>query len=224
MQAQCLLTAWPEWCALYVETSCILGNFIFEEILCRWGAVSKIITDNSTAYITALDWLTDRYGIHHIYIMAYNSQVNSIIEQQHHTIWESIFKTCEGNNSHWLIVTPFAFWADCAIVCKSTSYSPFYMVHSVEPVLPFDLIQATFLIPNLIQPLSTEDLLAVCTHQLQKYLDNLASIHDQILASHHASIHQFEKQYANTICNLDFTPGSLILVHNTNLNMDKMKP
>jgi len=98
------------------------------------------------------------------------------------------------------------------------------MVHSVEPILPFDLIQATFLVPNLTQPLSTEDLLAVHARQLQKRLVNLTSIHNHILASRHASVRQFEKQYANTIRDLDFTPGSLVLVRNTNLNIDKMKP
>ena len=52
------------------------------------------------------------------------------------------------------------------------------MVHSVEPILPFNLIQATFLVPDLTQPLSTKDLLAICACQLQKHPDDLASIHD----------------------------------------------
>jgi len=224
VQAQCSLTAWPKWCALRVETSHTLGNFIFKEILCRWGAVGKIVTDNGTAYIAALEWLVDKYRICHICISAYNSQANSIIERQHHTIQDSIFKACDSKDSHWPTVTPFTFWANCATVRKSTSHSPFYMVHGVEPILPFDLIQATFLVPDFTQPLSTEDLLAVHTHQLQKHPDDLTSIHNHILASHHTSVHQFKKQYANTIRDLDFTPGSLILVRNTNLNMDKMKP
>jgi len=224
VQAQCSLTAWPEWRALRVETGRTLGNFIFEEILCRWGAVGEIITDNGTAYIAALEWLADKYGIHHIRISVYNSQANSIVEHQHHTIRDSIFKACDGEDSRWPTVAPFAFWADRATVHKSTGYSPFYMVHGVEPILPFDLIQATFLVPDLTQPLSTEDLIAVCTRQLQKRPDDLASIHNHILASRHSSVCQFEKQYANTIRDLNFTPGSLVLVRNTNLNMDKMKP
>jgi len=224
VQARCSLTAWPKWRALHTETSHMLGNFIFEEILCRWGAVGKIITDNGTAYIAALEWLADKYRIHHIRISVYNSQVNGIVKRQHRTIQDSIFKACDGKDSHWPKVAPFAFWADCATVRKSTGYSPFYMVHGVEPILPFDLIQATFLIPNLTQPLTTEDLLAVRARQLQKRPVDLASIHNHILASRHASVHQFEKQYMNTIRNLNFTPGSLVLVRNTNLNMDKMKP
>jgi len=224
VQARCSLTAWPEWRALRVETGRTLGNFIFEEILCRWGAVGEIVTDNGTAYIAALEWLADKYGIHHIRISVYNSQANGIVEHQHHTIRDSIFKACDSEDSCWPTVTPFTFWADRATVRKSTGYSPFYMVHGVEPILPFDLIQATFLVPDLTQPLSTEDLIAVCTRQLQKRPDDLASIHNHILASCHSSVRQFEKQYANTIRNLNFTPGSLVLVRNTNLNMDKMKP
>jgi hypothetical protein len=63
VQARCSLTAWPEWCALRVETGRTLGSFIFEDILCRWGAVGEIVTDNGTTYVAALDWLSSRYGI-----------------------------------------------------------------------------------------------------------------------------------------------------------------
>lgn len=63
VQARCSLTAWPEWCALRVETSRTLAAFIFEDILCRWGAVEEIVTDNGTAFVAALDTLADRYGI-----------------------------------------------------------------------------------------------------------------------------------------------------------------
>jgi len=80
VQARCSLTAWPEWRALRVETGRTIGAFIFEEILCRWGGVGEIVTDNGTAYVAALDWLSDRYGIWHIRISAYNSRANGIVE------------------------------------------------------------------------------------------------------------------------------------------------
>jgi len=182
------------------------------------------VTDNGTAYVAALDWLQDKYGIRHIRISAYNLQANGIVERQHCTIHESIFKACNGDDSSWPTVAPFAFWADRATTRKSTGHSPFFMVHGVEPILPFDIIQATFLIPNLTQPLSTEDLLATHIRQLQKHPADLAAIHDRITASRHASVRQFEKHYTNTIRDFDFAPGSLVLVRNSNLTMDKMKP
>ena len=80
VQACCSLTAWPKWHALQTETGCTIGTFIFEEILCHWGAVSEIVMDNGSAYVAALDWLADKYGIRHIRISAYNSRANGVVE------------------------------------------------------------------------------------------------------------------------------------------------
>ena len=224
VQARCSLTAWPEWRALRVETGKTIGAFIFEEILCRWGAVEEIVTDNGTAYVAALDWLADRYGIRHIRISAYNSQANGIVERQHRTIRDTILKACEGNYSRWPTFAPFAFWADRATTRKSTGFSPYYMVHGVEPILPFDLAMATFLVPDLTMPLSTEDLLIARARQLQKRPADLAAIHDRIIASRFASARRFERQHANTIRDFDFASGALVLVRSAGSDMDKTRP
>jgi hypothetical protein len=71
---------------LQVENGHTIGTFLFEEILCRWGTVEEIVMDNSTPYIVTLNWLTERYSIHHICILAYNSWVNGIVKHQHCTI------------------------------------------------------------------------------------------------------------------------------------------
>jgi hypothetical protein len=92
VQARCSLSAWPEWRALRTENAPTFGAFIFEDIPCRWGAVEEIVTDNGTAYVAALDWLAERYGIRHIRISPYNSRANGIVERQHRTIRESIIQ------------------------------------------------------------------------------------------------------------------------------------
>ncbi|KAJ3554121.1 hypothetical protein NP233_g12490 [Leucocoprinus birnbaumii] len=73
VQARCSLTGWPERHALTHETARTLGAFIFEEILCRWGGLEEIVTNNGTPFVAALDWLSDKYHINHICISAYNS-------------------------------------------------------------------------------------------------------------------------------------------------------
>ena len=185
------------------------------------------MTDNGTAYVAALDWLAKRYGIRHIRISAYNSRANGIVERQHRTIRESIVKACEGDIVKWPTVAPFAFWADRATTQKSTGHSPFYMAHGVEPVLPFDITLATFLVPNLAKPLSTVKLIAIRIRQLQRREDDLAAIHSNVLKSQFESVRQFEHQYENTIRNFDFRPGALVLVRNSSIETDlgrKSKP
>ena len=53
VQAQCALTAYLEWRMLQSENVSSIASFIFEEILCCWGAVAELVTDNGTPYVQA---------------------------------------------------------------------------------------------------------------------------------------------------------------------------
>jgi hypothetical protein len=66
VQALCSLSSYPEHWKLRKENGSMISVFIFEEILCRWGALEEIITDNGPAFIEALNWLAEQYRIHHI--------------------------------------------------------------------------------------------------------------------------------------------------------------
>src|SRR5882724_2081114 len=80
VQAYCALSSWAESCPLQKENEKTLSNFIFEDILCRWGGVAEVVTDNGPAFVAAAGYLSEKYGIHHIKISLYNSQANGIVE------------------------------------------------------------------------------------------------------------------------------------------------
>jgi len=227
IQARCSLTSYAEFKILAQENGQAIGKFIFQEILCRWGTIAEIITDNGTPIIAALDWLSKKYHISHIRISAYNKQANSLVEHSHRSIRESIVKACDGDISRWPEVTPYVFWANRVTVRRDLGFSPFYMAHGVHPILPFDITEATFLIPKLEAPLSTENLIALRARQLQKCPDDLATIKERVLKSRYASIAQFEKDHANLIVDYDFKEGALVLVRNSSIETDlsrKTKP
>jgi len=227
VQARCSLTAWPEWRMLRTETGRTLAAFIFEDLLCQWGAIEEIVTDNGAAFVAALDTLADQYGIRHIHISAYNSRANGIVEQQHHTIRESLVKACEGNISKWPSLAPHTFWADRVTTRRATGHTPFFMAHGVEPILPFDITLATFLVPDIAKPLSTSELLAIRACQLQKHDEDLAAIHDNVLKCRFESVRQFERTHERTLHDFDFKPGALVLVRNSSIETDlgrKSKP
>ena len=152
------MSSWPEWHPLQKENEKTLGDFIFEELLCHWGGIAEIVTDNGPAFIVAAGYLAEKYGIHHIKISPYNSQANSLVERKHFDIRESIMKACNNDPLWWLQMSPLAFWADRVTVRRLTSYSPFFMAHGVEAVLPFNIAEATYLLPPLDLPTSTETL------------------------------------------------------------------
>jgi hypothetical protein len=101
VHARDALTAGPEWRALTAETGATVGKFIFENILCRWGTIKEIVTDNGPALVTAVEHLALKYGIHHIRISPYNSRANGLIEKQHFPVHEAIMKTCDRDEHKW---------------------------------------------------------------------------------------------------------------------------
>jgi hypothetical protein len=100
IQARCSLSSYPEHWKLHKENGSTISTFIFEEILCHWGALEEIITDNGLAFIEALNWLAEQYKIHHICISPYNSQVNGIVECCHLDVRGAFMKVCDGIRGH----------------------------------------------------------------------------------------------------------------------------
>ena len=83
VHGRCSLSSYPEWRMLRHENSRTLGSFVFEDILCRWGAVEEIVTDNGPAFVQAVEYLSKQYHINHIRISPYNSRANGPVERRH---------------------------------------------------------------------------------------------------------------------------------------------
>jgi hypothetical protein len=214
VQAHCSLSSYPEHRKLCKENGSTTGTFIFKEILCYWGALEEIITDNSLAFVEALNWLAEQYGIHHIRISPYDSQANGIVECRHLDVREVIMKVCDREERKWLTATHAIFWAEHITTHKALGHSAYYIAHGVEPLLPFDFAKATYMVPPQ-SAMSTTELIALRACQLQKRPEDLDTIQDRIIKARFTSICQFKKKYTNTICTYQFTPSDLILVHNS---------
>jgi hypothetical protein len=147
IQAHCMLTSYPEWHMLHKENTCMLCTFIFEELLCRWGPITEIIMDNMPGYKVTVDELMRKYGIHPIHVSPYNSQANGIIERQHCDVHEAIIKTCEGDEMCWNQVVHSVFWMEHITIQKAMGLLPYFMMHGVKLIFPFDLAEAMFLAP-----------------------------------------------------------------------------
>ena len=155
IQARCSLSAYPEYRMLRKETADAIQAFLFEQILCRWGMIGTLVTDNGAAVVKAVEQLQSRYHFPHITISPYNSQADGQVEWRHRDVWEAIMKTVDGDASKWYKAVPAVFWAERITIQKSTGYSPYYLAHGIEPLLPFDITEATYLAPALSDDIST---------------------------------------------------------------------
>jgi transposase InsO family protein len=131
LQGRCSLISYPKFRILAKETGAAVGRFLFEDLLCRWGAV-EIVTDNRAPIMAGIEWLVKKYHITHIHILPYNKQANGIVERSHRSITESIVKACDSDITRWPTVAPHVFWADRVTVQKDTGFSPFYMAHGID--------------------------------------------------------------------------------------------
>lgn len=215
VHAVCSLTAWPEAKALKKENGRTIGNFIFEHILCRFGAVAEIVTDNGLPFINALDYLSEKFHINHIKISPYNSQAQGVVERAHFGLRESLVKLCGRRLNKWPELLDYALWSQRITTKKGLGYSPYYMVHGVEPQFPFDFEEASWLAPGLVKPVATSTLIAIRARQLEKRSEDIDQMRKEV--------HTIKRKYAGNAISREkmlrsdgyFEPGDLVLVRNS---------
>ena len=62
-----------------------------------------------------------------------------------------------------------AFFTDRVTIRKATGFSLYYLFYGVNPIVPLDLFEATYLISGFQKNLSTAELLALQIQQLAKH-------------------------------------------------------
>jgi hypothetical protein len=75
----------------------MLGDRIHEDILCQWGSLWEIFTDNGPAFLKAMEYLSKRYHINHIWISGYNSRANGTVEHSHFDVRQLLFKVVNSD-------------------------------------------------------------------------------------------------------------------------------
>ena len=105
--------------------------------------------------------------------------------------------------------------------------SPYYATTGTHPLIPLDIIEATYLLPPPDSILSATDLIAHHAIALQKRNSDLACLHSTVYKERVKAVIAFEKKHFRMICDFDFKQNELVLMHNTKIKYalnKKMKP
>jgi hypothetical protein len=197
------------------ENAQAIGDWIFQDILCRWGTLLEIVTDNGTPFVKALAYLEKKYHIKHIRISGYNSRANGIAERPHFDVRQALFKACDGDQSKWHTATYSVFWADRVTVRRRMGCSPNFAATGTHPLLPLDISEATYLLPPPESILSTTELIARRAVTLQKRRDQLEELYSHVYEARLQAALRFERENAVTIRDYNFKRGDLVLMRNT---------
>ena len=205
--------------ALQHATSSELSKFFWEEIYCRYGAPLKVVTDNGPEIKKAFEALLKRLGIPQIRITPYNHHANGVVERGHFILREAIVKACKGDFRQWPSKLPEAVFADRVTISRVTGFSPYQLLHATDPLLPLDLVEATFLVENIRAGISTSELLALRMRQIRKHPDDLARAAKVLQKARFASKAQFEQRFIKRLSRDEYKPGELVLVRNTGIEL-----
>jgi len=227
LHGRCAMTSWMEGRQARDEKGRTVGNWLFEDIVCRWGCLVEIITDNSSTYRAAVAWLEQKYGIVGIKISAYNSRANGKIERPHWDVRQMIWKATGGNPSKWYWFFFHILWADRITIRKRYGCSPFFMVTGAHPILPLDVQEATWLVNLPGRILSTAELVGYRARALAKHRQHVIDMRVRIDKGKREWLLRYERDNQATIKDFTFKPGDLVLIRNTEVETSldkKLKP
>lgn len=218
--ARCGSTGWPEAKAMKAENHTTLGDWIFEDIICRWGCIRLMVSDNSPAIKKALKHITEKYGIENVQILPYNKQANGKVERGHWDIRQSLYKAAAGDELRWVEFLPEVLWAERITEKRSIATSPFRAVTGQYPLLPLDLNEFNWLVEPPTTLLSHEDFIAYRARQLMKHNEDVQKMRAHLDNEKRINADRFRKYHGTQIQNYDFKPGDLVLVRNTRIEQE----
>ncbi|KAK1576582.1 hypothetical protein Q3G72_015094 [Acer saccharum] len=132
-------TKWVEIGAYQQVRDIEVRNFIWKNIICRFGVPKEIVTDNGSQFIS-FDFKNfyDKYAIKLSFSTPRYPQANGQAESTNKTIVNTLKKRLEAEKSQWAEKLPEILWSYRTTPRRSTGETPFSLVYGSEAVIPIE--------------------------------------------------------------------------------------
>ena len=112
-------------------------RFIMEEIVLKWGAPKRIVTDMGKQFnTTQMKEMRDDLQIKGIFTAPFHAQSNGAAERQHSTLLKILRSFAFERPNNWVDELQCAIFAMNYCCSSSTGFSPFFVLHGYHPRLP----------------------------------------------------------------------------------------
>ena len=212
------LSGWVEGRALSNATSETVSKFIWEDIICRHGCFGKLICDGGPENKAHVKYLAEKYGIQRIVVSAYNAPANGLSERGHQPIIDGLSKLAGSGHGDWVSNLHLVMWADRTTARVSTGETPYRLLYGYECVLPIETRIPTWTTLSWGKVVSTADLLAMRTRQLQQRDIDLDEASARIERMRNKSKEYWDDSHHAQ--DRVFRPGDLVLLYNSRYEND----
>ena len=133
-------TKWVEAIPTKKATDKVVMDFIESNIITRFGAPTKITTDNAKAFSSAeFTSFCFNYGIILSHSSNYYPQGNGLAESSNKNLMTILKKTIGNNKKSWDGKIKYALWANRINKKSATEKTPFELVYGLTVSLPIYL-------------------------------------------------------------------------------------
>jgi hypothetical protein len=138
-------TNWPIARAVPEATAEAVADFIYEEIVMRFGCPAEILTDRGANFMSHVVKLyMQRIKTNHKFTSAFHPRTNGKCERLNGILKAMLRKYVNGAIHIWDKFVDTALFASRIRHHRSTGYSPFFLVYGREPKIPGDYIRPYF--------------------------------------------------------------------------------
>ena len=117
-----------------------VAQFIYEDIICRWGSPNVIIMDHGREFCNAInDELMERAHCKHRITSSYHPQSNGLVERQNRTTTNFLLKNMDCQDD-WVDMIPMMMGSHRHTVHPTTNIEPSAILLGCKPTLATDML------------------------------------------------------------------------------------
>ena len=126
--------------ALKTKSAREVAQFIYEDIICRWGSPNVIITDQGREFCNAInDKLMESAHCKHRITSSYHPQSNGLVERQNRTTTNFLLKNMDCQDD-WVDMIPTMIGSHRHTVHSTTNIEPSAILLGRKPTLATDML------------------------------------------------------------------------------------
>jgi hypothetical protein len=145
------LTKWEEEIVVKDSSETTTAQFIFEDVITRFGCPNILMSDQGTHFINkTIESLTQEFEVHHQKSTPYHPQENGIVKDFTKILETTLTNICSVNKDDWDLRIPIVLRAYRTTCKKLTTHTPFKLVYGLEALVPMEYLVTSLRIATFI--------------------------------------------------------------------------